>query len=154
MDNKQGIGIERRKKSKIAFFLIGSFALLSVVVVFIVVWTTSTPTIFTKKIFNANIHDCQGSRECFLESFRTCDRAKLNVVIHTVEGDPVYTFAKINGVTPRGCQIYIYTDYSKDRFGGGNTEDYCYTLEMDRSLREILVASQCEDQSRGDARGI
>ena len=125
-----------------------------------IIWMAIIALILWSGDASAATKDCHDSRECFMDAFSKCDLAKVKTVQPTEEGGRVFVYAEIKGNTASGCQIYIYNDYSKDRFGGENTEDYCYQLQLvDRPMRKnlknfLLEASKCEDQSRGDIRGI
>ena len=150
--------MNKKKKYLLALILL---MILTSLGVFIYLSPSTPISILMKDMFSTSrgVRDCNDSRQCFLESFSKCELAKVKIVKNTIEGTLVYAYSEIKGNTTRGCQTYIYTDYSKDRFGGNNTEDYCYQLQLGEVIRRgsiasPLNASQCEDQSRGDNRSI
>lgn len=85
-------------------------------------------------------------RECFKEAYDGCRLAKIHQKLLTIEGDPIYTTAVVEGEAPLGCKAHVYVD-SRDRFGkSGKSDTICYSVILDSSSgQESLFFDDCED---------
>ena len=85
-------------------------------------------------------------RECFKELYSQCRSAKIHQKLVTVEGDPIFTTAVVEGEAPYGCKAHVYVD-SRDKFGkSGKSDTICYSVILDSSSgQESLFFDNCED---------
>lgn len=85
-------------------------------------------------------------RECFKEAYNECRLVKLHQKTLTIEGDPIFTTAVVEGERTRGCAVHVYID-SRDRFGqSGISDTVCYSTILDSSSgQKSLFFDICED---------
>ena len=85
-------------------------------------------------------------RECFKELYSQCRLAKIYQKLITIEGDPIFTTAVVEGEAPYGCKAHVYVD-SQDKFGkSGKSDTICYSVILDSSSgQESLFFDNCED---------
>ena len=85
-------------------------------------------------------------RECFKELHSQCRLAKIHQKLVTIEGDPIFTTAVVEGEAPYGCKAHVYVD-SRDKFGkSGISDTICYSVILDSSSgQESLFFDNCED---------
>ena len=88
----------------------------------------------------------ESMRECFKRSYDGCQLAKIHQKLLTVEGDPIFTTAIVEGDALRGCKAHVYVD-SQDKFGKeGKSDTICYSVILDSSSgQESLFFDNCED---------
>ena len=59
--------------------------------------------------------------DCFIQAFESCKPATIKSKSNTVEGDPVFSYARI--VLRDGCNILFVVDDSLDRYGHNSLLD-------------------------------
>jgi hypothetical protein len=93
--------------------------------------------------------DCNGidgkkELECFSQAFESCEKAKMNYIIYTIEGDPGYLEGYVEGKDE--CHIRIVFDNTQDKFSHPDdriiTETRCSNIEFTKHTMNI---SDCED---------
>ncbi|MCV0392790.1 MAG: DUF4362 domain-containing protein [Nitrosopumilus sp.] len=94
---------------------------------------------FETDVKNCNGVDGREELECFANSFESCNPAMINYVIYTIEGDPRYLSAVVNG--NEECSIDITFDNTQDRFSHPNdriiTKDRCSSIEFTKHTMNI-----------------
>ncbi len=97
-----------------------------------------------KQVSDLNVQNCNGidgreELECFANSFESCNPAMINYVIYTIEGDPGYLKAVVEGNNE--CYIHITFDNTQDRFSHPNdriiTENRCSNIEFTKHTMNI-----------------
>ena len=88
----------------------------------------------------------ESMRKCFIKAYSDCRLAKIHQKLLTVEGDPIFTTAVVEGEAPKGCKAHIYVD-SRDTYGKfGESDTICYSVILDSSSgQESLFFDSCED---------
>jgi hypothetical protein len=103
---------------------------------------THEPTVATKSFLV--VKDCNGKDgkkelDCFANSFESCTPAMINYVLYTIEGDPGFLEAYVEG--GKNCYIRIVFDNTQDRFSSPSdriiTKDKCSSIEFTKHTMNI-----------------